>query len=380
MRRVYLDHNATTRLRPEARLAMEPFLDEEFGNPSSIHARGRAARQAVELGRDEVGRLVGAVAEEVIFTSGGTEAVHLGLRGAALAARAADPARRRVLVSAVEHPAVAGAASALGQEGFVVEVLPVDSDGRVHLSSLAGLDATVAVVSVQAANHELGVLQPIAELAVAAHRVGAWMHCDAVQIAGKHEFHLPTLGVDVAAISAHKIYGPKGVGAVVVRRGRLLAPLWPGGHQERDRRPGTENVAGIVGFGIAARLAREGLSLESLRVSALREQLERGLLELGGVVRSQLAPRVPNTVNVSFGDCEGDLVVESLDLLGICASTGAACTSGSRAPSPVLLALGASPAEAKRAIRFSLGRDSDEEAIEFLLAELPKILSRVRAA
>jgi len=380
MRRVYLDHNATTRLRPEARRAMEPFLDEEYGNPSSIHAAGRAARQAVELARDEVGRLLGAVSEEVIFTSGGTEAVHLGLRGAARAARAADQGRRRVLVGAVEHPAVAGAAEALVAEGFEVEVLPVSSDGRVQLSSLARLDSTVALVSVQAANHELGVLQPISELAAAAHRAGAWMHCDAVQIAGKHDFAFASLGVDVAAVSAHKLGGPKGVGAVLVARGRVLTPLWPGGHQERDRRPGTENVAGIVGFGVAARLARESLSAESVRLSTLRERLERGLMELGGVVRSQLAPRVSNTVNVAFADCEGDLMVESLDLVGICVSTGAACTSGSRAPSPVLLALGASATEAKQAIRFSLGRDSDEEAVQYVLGQLPKILSRVRGA
>jgi len=377
MPRVYLDHNATTRLVPEARQAMEPFLDEEFGNPSSIHASGRAARQAVELARDEVGRLLGRVAEEVIFTSGGTEAIHLGLRGAALAARAADGARRRVFVGAVEHPAVAGAAAALGQEGFEIEVIPVDSDGRVRVPRFT-LD--VAVVSVQAANHELGVLQPVAELVAAAREVGAWTHCDAVQVAGKAAFDLSSLGVDVAAVSAHKLGGPKGVGAVLVARGRVLAPLWPGGHQERDRRPGTENVAGIVGFGVAARLARLGLPVEEARLLGLRRRLEAGLVSLGGVVRAPSVARVANTVNVAFPGCEGDLVVESLDLVGVCVSTGAACTSGSRAPSPVLLALGATPAEAKRAVRISLGRDSDDSSVDYLLAKLPAILSRVRDA
>src|SRR5581483_9104879 len=260
MRRIYLDHNATTRVHPDARAAMQPFLDEEFGNPSSIHAAGRAARDAVERARDELAALIAATRDEVVFTSGGTEGNNLAIRGAAESARAGEGGARRahVLVSPVEHPSALGAAEALAARGFAVERLIVDEAGRIdrdHFARRLGDD--VALVSVQLANHETGVVQPIAELAAAARACGAWFHTDAVQALGKLPIDVRALGVDAATFSSHKLYGPKGAGAIFLRGGRSLAPFTVGGHQERERRPGTENVPGVVGFGAAARVARE---------------------------------------------------------------------------------------------------------------------------
>jgi cysteine desulfurase len=380
MRRIYLDHNATTRLHPDARAAMQPFLDEEFGNPSSIHGPGRAARDAVERARDHVALLAGASRDELVFTSGGTEGNNLAIRGAAESARAGDGRRARVLVSPVEHPSAAQAAQALAQRGFAVEVLRVDGAGRVEPDELARrLGADVALVTVQLANHETGVIQPIAELAARARHEGAWFHSDVVQAAGKIPVDVRALGVDAATLSSHKLRGPKGAGAVFVRGGRALAPLTFGGHQERERRPGTENVPGVVGFGAAARLAREHGSEWASRLARLRDRLEAGLLALGA--RSNgAAPRVPNTANLGFDGADGESIVINLDLAGIAASTGAACTSGSIEPSPVLLALGQSRAEAASAVRFSLGPENTDEEIDAVLALAPAILARVRAA
>jgi cysteine desulfurase len=383
MRRIYLDHNATTRLHPDARAEMAPFLDEEFGNPSSIHAAGRAARDAVERARERVARLIGAGRDEIVLTSGGTEGNNLAIRGAAEAARSASvdgEGRVRVLVSPVEHPSALGAAEALRARGFTVEQLRVDGAGRVDPAELERrLAGDVALVSVQLANHETGVVQPIAALAEVAHARGAWLHSDVVQAAGKLALDVRALGVDAATLSAHKLYGPKGAGAIYVRGGRALAPLALGGHQERERRPGTENVAGVVGFGAACELARAHGAEWSAHVARLRDRLEAGLVALGA--RSNGGePRVANTSSVAFAGADGESIVINLDLAGVQVSMGAACTSGSVEPSPVLLALGQPREQAREAVRFSLGRENTEEEIDAVLAMLPAIVARVRAA
>jgi len=384
MSSIYLDHNATTRVDPEVRRAMLRFLDEEFGNPSSIHAAGRAARDAIEQARREVARLCGGRADEIVFTSGGTEGDNLAVRGAARAARTADARRTRIVSSPLEHPAVAGALASLAGEGFAVTLLPVDAAGRIDPDELArALGDDVALVSLQLANHELGNLYPIAELASRARSAGAWFHTDAVQAAGKIPLQLATLGVDVATISAHKLHGPKGVGAIYLREGRVLSPHTVGGHQERERRPGTENVPGVVGFGVAARLAVDGGLARSAEISSLRDRLEAGARALGARVHGDLsspASRVGNTSNLAWDGVEGELLVENLDLEGIAASTGAACTSGSLEPSPVILALGQARGRAREAVRFSLGRDNTASEIDRVLALLPSLLMRIRAA
>jgi cysteine desulfurase len=378
---IYLDHNATTRPHAEVRAAMARVLDGEFGNPSSIHAAGRAARDAVERARDQVAAWLHAGRDEVVFTSGGTEGNNLAIRGAAETARLADARRTRVITSPLEHPSVLAAVAALEVRGFVVTQLPVDERGRIDPDSLArALGPDVALVSVQLANHELGNLQPIAAIAERAHGAGALVHTDAVQAAGKLAIDVRALGVDLATVSAHKLYGPKGVGAIYLRAGSSIEPHSVGGHQERGRRPGTENVPGVVGFGVATRLCAEEGAAWSAHVSALRDRLEAGAIALGARVNGDRTNRVGNTTNLAWAGADGELVVESLDLEGVAASTGAACTSGSLEPSPVLLALGQDRATARLAVRFSLGRENDAAEIDRVLALLPPILARVRAA
>lgn len=384
--RIDLDHNATTRVDPRVRAAMLPALEGLYGNPSSIHAAGRLARDAVERGRAEVAALLAAPSGGVVFTSGGTEADTWGIVAAARAARVAGrPAR--VVSSPLEHPAVHGALVTLRAEGFTVALVPVDSAGRIapeDVTRAVGGEGA-ALVTLALANHELGNVYPIAAFAEAARRAGAGLvHCDAVQAAGKVPLDVTALGVDLLSVSAHKIHGPKGVGALWVRRapGPLadLAPLVAGGHQERGLRPGTENVAGVVGFGVAARLAGAQLA-DMARVAGLRDRLEAGARAIGGArVHGDPAHRVPNTSNVAFAGAAGELVVMGLDLDGIAASTGAACTSGSLEPSPVVLALGEPRARAAEAVRFSLGHDNEDGDVDRLLAVLPQIVARVRAA
>jgi cysteine desulfurase len=382
MTHIYLDHNATTRLHPDALEAMTPFLSERYGNPSSIHAAGRAARDAVERAREEVAALVGGSREEVVFTSGGTEGDNLAVRGLAEATRAAEPERVRVIASPLEHPAVRASVAALGRGGFEIVELRVDAAGRIDPDELVRLlQVPTALVTIQLANHELGNVNPVATLAAHARTAGARFHTDAVQAAGKLPIDVAALGVDALTLSAHKLYGPKGAGAVWLRRGLDAAPLIVGGHQERERRPGTENVAALVGFGVAARLARAHGPAWSAHVAALRDRLEAGARAIGGAtVNGDPDARVANTSNLAFDDAEGELVVMNLDLAGVCASTGAACTSGSLEPSPVLLALGQSRARAATAVRFSLGRDNTSGEIDTVIALLREIVPRVRAA
>ncbi len=377
--RVYLDHNATTPLAPRVRAAVEAALDL-VGNPSSVHAEGRRARDVVEAARRSVAALVGAAAEEVVFTSGGTEADALGVIGLARLARG-EGRPAVVLMPPIEHPAVFGAGAALEREGFRVDPVEVTADGVIDADALARQCAAgAAVLAVSFANHELGTVQDVAALAAVARAHGVRVHCDAVQAAGKLPIDVRVLGVDTLAVSAHKLYGPKGVGALWVARECELAPLTEGGHQERERRPGTENVPGIAGFGAAAALAEhEGLAAQP-RVRALRDRLEGGLLQIAGArVHSREVPRVPNTISAAFDGALGEVVVAGLDLAGVAASTGAACTSGTVEPSPVLIALGSPPARAAEAVRLSLGTDTTESKVQVVLEVLPEIVQRARS-
>ena len=377
---IYLDHNATTPLDPAVRRAMAEAMETVVGNPSSQHALGRRARDAVEAARDQVAALLGASPEEVVFCSGGTEGDHLGIRGAARAVRARD-GRRVVVASPLEHPAVRGALEALVDEGFAVRWLPVTADGELDLEGAAGiLDGAVALVSCALANHELGNRYPIAELAALAHRAGALLHCDAVQAVGRLPVDVAELGVDLLTASAHKLHGPKGVGALYLRRGAPWEPLLRGGGQERGRRPGTENVLGIVGFGVACAVAGEELAVAAPRIAALRDRLEAAALQIPGARRFGGGPRLPGTSCLGFAGAPGQLVAVSLDLEDVAVSTGAACTSGRLEPSPVLAALGVGGEEAATAVRFSLGRGNTADELDQVVRLLPSLIARVRGA
>ena len=383
---IYLDHNATTPVRPEVVAAMARASVDSWGNPSSVHAGGRQARDAVERARGQVARFLGVSREEIVFTSGGTEGDNLAIRG--LAEQAAARGRRHIVTSAVEHPAVRGTVEALGAAGFSVTVLPVSGRGEIVPTDLeAALRDDTGLVTLAFANHELGNVYPIAQLGALARARGALLHTDAVQAAGKIAIDLGVLPVDAATISAHKIGGPKGVGAVFIRRGLDLPPLLGGGHQERGRRPGTENVVGIVGFGVACDGAGAALPDESGRLEKLRVGLHLGLAAIPaarilGVAdsRADCQDRLPGTTMVAFAGAPGQLVAIGLDLEGICVSTGTACTSGSLEPSAVLRALGLSADEAAEGLRISLGWTTTGDDLDRLIEILPGIVERVRAA
>jgi len=378
---IYMDHGATTPLRPEVRAAMAAVDQSAWGNPGSIHAAGRVARDAVEKARIDVASLLGCLPEEIVFTSGGTEGDNLAIRGLAQQARAR--ARRSHIVSSpIEHPAVLGALAALRREGFTVTTLPVGARGEIAAEALAdALSDATALVTLATANHEIGNCFPIAELAAIARARGALFHTDAVQAAGKMALAAVIAGVDAATVSAHKIHGPKGVGALFVRRGVELGPLIAGGPQERGRRAGTENVAGIVGFGVACRLAAAELAEVSARMARLRDRLESRLCAIPGArVHGTPSNRVASVTNVGFAGVDGQLALVSLDLEGVCVSTGAACASGSLEPSAVLLALGSSPGAAREGLRLSLGRDNTEDEVDRVAALMTDIVARIRSA
>jgi cysteine desulfurase len=360
----YLDHNATTPLCEAARVAMASAL-AEAGNPSSVHAPGREARRRLEDARAQVAALVGALPAEVVFTSGGTEANNLALRGAG---------RRRLVVSATEHACVLETASALGN----AEIVPVDDDGVIDLGALAdilGEDGSDALVSVMAANNETGVVQPVAEAAAIAHAKGALFHCDAAQAAGKLAVDRRELGCDLLTLSAHKLGGPAGVGALVVRDGLPLAPAVTGGGQERRRRAGTENLIGIAGFGAAAEWAQDAAAAFG-RLAPLVETIEDALLAEGAVVHGRGAPRLPNTICLGMPGVVAETQVMAFDLDGIAVSAGAACSSGKVEPSHVLRAMGRSEAEAHEAIRVSLGWPTTEDEVERFIAAWKRVRER----
>jgi tRNA (5-methylaminomethyl-2-thiouridylate)-methyltransferase len=372
---IYLDHNATTPLRPEVLAQMAAALARLPGNPSSAHAAGRAARAAIEGARAEVAALVGALPEEIVFTSGGTEGNALAILGLLRGARRGG--RPHVVSSPLEHPSVLALLRAADVE---LTLLPVGPDGSLDAEALrAALRPETAFVTLALANHELGNIYDLAALSALARARGALVHADAVQAAGKIPIDVAALGVDALTLSAHKLHGPKGVGAIFLRRGAAFEPAGAGGHQERERRAGTENVAGIVGLGVAARLARAELAGTAARVAGLRDRLAARLLAIPGARRHGAAlGTLAGTLNVGFDGAPGQLVAAALDLEGIAVSTGAACTSGSLEPSPVLLALGLPPVQASEGLRFGLGRDTTVEEIDQAAALVEEIVVRVR--
>ncbi len=375
---IYFDHNATTPVDPAVREAMLPYLSEAFGNASSIHSFGQQARAAVERARQSVAALLGAHPAEIVFTSGGTEADNLAIFGIV---HAASGARKHVITTQIEHHAVLNTCQALQAQGVAVTFLPVSGDGRVDPDDVRrALRPETVLITVMHANNELGTVQPIAEIARLAAEADVWFHTDAVQSAGKLPLDVESLGVDLLSLSAHKLYGPKGVGALYIRRGVHLKPLLYGGHHERDRRPGTENVAGIVGLGQAAALARQRLCEDAVRLAALRDRLERGLLERipHARVNGAGAPRTPNTTNITFSFIEGEALVIALDLKGVACSTGAACSSGAVEPSHVLTAIGLPPEEARASLRFSLGHGNTEAEVEYALQVIPDVVEHLR--
>lgn len=367
-RSIYLDHNATTPLRPEARAAMARALDE-VGNPSSVHGPGRAQHRRLEDARERVAALVGALPAEVVFTSGGTEANNLALRGAG---------RRRLVVSAVEHACVLETAAALGG----AEIVPVDGDGVVDLAALAdilGDDASDALVSVMAANNETGVIEPVAEVAEVAHARGALVHCDAAQAAAKIALDMRSLGCDLLTLSAHKMGGPAGVGALVVRDGIALSPTMAGGGQERRRRAGTENLVGIAGFGAAAEWAA-GAVQDYARLAPMIAAVEEALGGDGAVIHGRGAERLPTTLSIGMPGVAAETQVMAFDLDGIAVSAGAACSSGKVEPSHVLRAMGCGEAEAREAIRVSLGWTTTEDEVAAFVAAWRRIRQRAGGA
>lgn len=379
---VYLDYNATTPVDAAVLEAMLPFLGESFGNAGSVHTPGQRARAAVDSARESVAALVGARPGEIVFTSGGTEADNLALFGSV---QVASKVRKHVIITAIEHHAILHTCEELERQGIAVTVVPVrQSDqwqGIVAVEEIRrALRPETVLLSVMHANNELGVIQPIEEIARIAAQEGVRFHCDAVQSAGKVPLDVNRLGVDLLSISAHKFCGPKGVGALFVRTGTALAPRFFGGHAERDRRPGTENVPGIVGMGKAAELARTLLAQDSLRIGGLRDRLEAELLSRvpAARVNGARSRRVPNTTNLSFPGAGGEALLISLDLEGIACSTGAACSSGSTEPSHVLLAAGLSREDARSSLRFSLGRPTTAEEIDHAISVIPSVVERIR--
>jgi len=380
MTRVYMDHNATTPLAEAVADRMSAVLRDEFGNPSSVHHFGQRAKAAVDDARSAVADLIGADPSEVVFTSSGTESDNFAIRGAAEALELSG--RRHLISSGIEHEAVLNTLKALARRGWQTTLLPVGASGLVTGEALsASLTDQTAVVSIMHANNEIGTIQPVAELTRLAKARGAVVHTDAVQTAGKIAVNVKALGVDLLSLSAHKFYGPKGVGALWVRRGLRLLPFMTGGKQERGRRAGTENVAGIVGMGVAARLALSHMAEEGPRLAALRDQLEQRILAAvpGTAVNGDADTRVPNTTNISFDRVEAESLLIALDLEGIAVSTGSACSSGTLEPSHVLKAMGLPVHRTQNSIRFSLGSANSKAEIDRVVAVLPGVVDKLRS-
>ncbi|MGE5179534.1 MAG: cysteine desulfurase family protein [Bacteroidota bacterium] len=379
MSRIYFDHNASTPVRPEALEAMLPYFSERYGNASSAHAFGQDAKGALEEARAQVAALVNASPAEVVFTSGGTESDNMAVLGGA---RALAAKGRHVVVSEIEHEAVRNAAGQLEAEGFAVTRVPAGGDGRIDPAAIAdALRPDTVLVSVMAANNETGVLQPVAEIGALCASRGVAFHTDAVQAAGKIPIDVKAWQAAFLTIAAHKFYGPKGIGALVVKRGAKTAPLLFGGEHERGRRPGTENVPAIVGMGVAATLAQQELATVPPRIAMLRDRLEREILERVPhvVVHGAGAPRSCNTSHLSFTGAEGEHLLLTLDTKGIACSSGSACKSGSSHPSHVLLSMGVPAAVAQSAVRMSLGRGTTEAEVDRVLEVLPPIVAKLRS-
>jgi cysteine desulfurase len=377
--RVYFDYNATTPLAPEVAEAMTRALRDQFGNASSVHHFGQQAKAAIDDARSAVATLLNADPSEIVFTSGGTESDNFAIRGAA---EALDPkGRRHLIASALEHEAVLNTLKALARRGWRTTLLPAGQSGVVSPDRLREIitDDT-ALVSIMHANNEIGTIQPVAELAAIAHERGALMHTDAVQSTGKIPVDVRALGVDLLSLSAHKFNGPKGAGALWIKRGTRMQPILTGGRHERSRRAGTENVPALVGLGVASRLAASKMSAEAARVGALRDRLEERILrDVGGTALNGIrSSRVPNTSNISFDRVEAESLLIALDLEGVAVSTGSACSSGTLEPSHVLRAMGFSAHRAQNSLRFSLGMFSTEEEVDRVASLLPTIVEKLR--
>ena len=378
MRRVYLDYNATTPVAPEVLAAMLPYFSEEYGNASSIHTFGQRARGAVEEAREAVSELLGARPAEIMFSSGGTESNNHAIFGVV---GLAPGERKHVITSAIEHSAVLDPCTALEKRGVAVTVLPVDREGIVNPEDVRrAIRRETVLITIMLANNELGTIEPMEEIGKIAAEARVTLHTDAVQAAGKIPIDVKKLGVHLLSISAHKLYGPKGVGALYVRKGTRLEPLLYGGHSERDRRPGTEDVTSIAGMGKAAELVLTHMKEESRRIAGLRDRLENGLVERipHARVNGARARRTPNTTNLTLPFIEGEAMVIALDLRGIACSTGAACSSGAVEPSHVLTAIGLAPEDARATLRLSLGHQTTDEEIDFALDTIPPVIDRLR--
>ena len=379
MRRIYLDHSATTPVDLEVAELMMTYYTEKYGNPSSVHSFGREAKQALEEARRQVAELIGATPQEVTFTSGGTEADNLAILGTAAAL---SKKGKHLITSAIEHHAVLETCEYLQKNGYELTVIPVDEEGIVLVEDVRkAIRPDTILISIMHANNEVGAIQPIVEIANLAKEHGITFHVDAVQSLGKIPINVKEMNIDLLTVSSHKIYGPKGVGALYIRKGVRIVPLAHGGSQEKRRRSGTENTPGIIGFGKACELIGKRMAEESELQTKLRDKLMNGILERIEYVKVN-GPlgekRLPNNVNVSIRFVEGESLLLSLDMLGIAASSGSACTSGSLDPSHVLLAMGLVHEIAHGSLRFSLGHQNTEEEIDYVLEQLPKIVERLR--
>jgi cysteine desulfurase len=377
--RVYFDYNATTPPSPDVVEAVATATRDRFGNPSSVHYFGQQAKAALDEARSALAALVHGDPSEIVFTCSGTEADNLAIRGAAEALEGGN--RRHLVASAIEHEAVLNTLKALARRGWRTTLVPVDQGGVVSADRVReALTDDTALVSVMHANNEIGTVQPIEEIARASHERGALVHTDAVQSTGKITVDVRALGVDLLALSAHKFNGPKGAGALWVKRGTRLLPILTGGKHERNRRAGTENVPAIAGLGVAARLAADKMAAEAARVGALRDRLEEGILRSvpGTVVNGARSRRVPNTTNISFDRVEAESLLIALDLEGVAVSTGSACSSGTLEPSHVLRAMGFPAHRTQNSLRFSLGLFSTDAEVDRVLSILPGLVDKLR--
>lgn len=381
MQRIYLDYNATTPLRPEVRDAMMPYLTEAFGNGSSIHAYGREARTAIDTAREQVAELIGAKSpSEIVFTGSGTEADNHAIKGLTELQKSRGKGNH-IITSSVEHHAVLHTCHYLEQRGFEVTYLPVDRHGRIDVEQLRNaIRDTTVLISIMHVNNENGTIQPLEEICEVAQAHDLPFHTDAVQSVGKLEMNVQALGVNLLAFSGHKIYAPKGIGVLYIRRGTRLANLVHGGAHERNRRAGSENVPAIVGLGVAAELAKQEQATYAQQLASLTHRLREGLDTHIDRLHYNGHPDhcAPGTLNISFENVEGESLILRLDMEGICVSTGSACTSGSMEPSHVLAALGLPPRLAQGTVRFSLGRNTTEAEIDAVIAKLPKVIQQMR--
>ena len=379
MKRTYLDYAATTPARPEVVEAMRPCFTEAFGNPSTIYSYGQEAKGAVEAARAKIARLINAREEEIVFTSGGTEADNFALTGVAYAA---EGKKDHIITTLIEHHAILETTKFLETRGFKVTYLPVDKYGLIDPDDVKkALTPRTALISVMHANNEVGTVEPIEDIGRIAGEAGVYFHTDAVQTAGHIGVDVDKLGVNLLSISGHKLYGPKGVGVLYIRKGTRITPLLHGGEQEKRRRAGTENVPGIVGLGVAAEMAQGELDGEMERLRQLRDRLSQGLKEKIEYLHFNGHPvqRLPNNVNICVGFVEGESIILNLDLEGICASTGSACTSASSEPSHVLAALGITSELAHSSLRFTFGKWTTEQDIDRVLEVLPRVVTKLRA-